>query len=152
MTDHDRFRESLVLHLAGELDRDESEALRAHLQVCAACNEEAAALAPLAPPSRALEEVEGLERWRSQVLANTIAPAHRSAFTRRALAAAAVFLLGVGAGLLATRSVSSEADSRPSVARTASRPEAASPFALREPPPESRPSGFLALAGYVRPK
>jgi anti-sigma factor RsiW len=149
MNDHDSLRESLVLHLAGELAPEESEVVRAHLEACSACREEAAGLAALAPPaalSAVAHEPEGFRRWRAGVLAETTAHSRGRTFARRALAAAAVFLLGLGAGVLATRSTSSSSGDVPLAGVRAPTPSA---FSLPHPPPESRPSGFLSLASHV---
>lgn len=154
MTDHDRFRELLIIHQAGELDAEEALLLDAHLAGCAACRAEHAEPGPLAiPPSDpgdGLPEERSFTDWRQRLLSQTVLPLRRRLAWRRAAAAIVIFGCGALAGALTMMRDSHDLRA-PSPDQ--SLPQAValdSTFARSSLPPPASTSGWLSLVAHAR--
>jgi anti-sigma factor RsiW len=153
MSEHDRFRQLLVLRLAGDLDPDDAISLDAHLACCIACRDEAASLVALAPPpldSTDDDGAGGFTTWRASVLQRTVVPHRRRRALQRAAIAAAIFLVGMGSGVWVALGASGRANASSDVAHVEAPPGRPSPLSRDATPPTSIPSGLLALAARTR--
>jgi hypothetical protein len=155
MSDHDRFRELLVLRTAGEVDAHDVLALDAHLSMCGACREETFGLLRLAPPPPIDDTPPlGFIEWRKGVAKATFVPHRRQRWVLETVGVLVMFFLGHGSSLWIRSLPQSDRD-RPEIASAPSeRPTPPSPppapFERPTPPPPAPTTGYLGLASLAR--